>query len=143
MVRKANHRDLSSMVAFVRSRHEGSIWGQWSFSPGALRKNLKGMLGRPGFEIFIAEQDDKVVGILVAMVDQLLWSRTLYATDIVFLADRQGTELIQAFRQWAKEAGASVILMGVTEAGREQAKERWFQTQGLERTGGMFMEKLK
>lgn len=122
--------------------HGQSEWAWVPFSPSKLRKTLKMMMRKPDFCVLMAERDGEPCGLLYGMVDQMLYSNTLYATDIEFAAEAGGDQLLDHFREWAKGAGAKVLVMGVSNSGREQAKDRFFSKHGLTRTGGVYQERF-
>lgn len=140
VVRKANPSDLTPLVKLSRRLHEKSDWAWVPFSPSALRKSLTSMMRKPDFCVLIAEKDGEPCGLLFGMVDQVIYGNTLYATDLEFAAEAGGDELLDRFRDWAKQVGAKAIVMGVSNSGREAAKDRFFSKHGLTRTGGLYQE---
>lgn len=142
MVRNATAEDLTRLVQLARRLHSQSDWAWVPFSPSALRKSLSQMIRSPEFCILVAEKDGEMTGLLFGMVDQVLYGNTLYATDIEFAAESGGDELLDAFRQWAKQRGAKVVVMGVSDSGREAAKDRFFRKHGLVKTGGLYQERI-
>jgi len=143
IVRHAEIKDLSNLVRLTRRLHEGSDWKWVPFSPAMLRRNLTSMIRKPDFCVLVAEHEGELTGLLYGTVDQMLYSKTLFATDMEFAAERGGGELLDAFRDWAKQVGAKVLIMGVSDSGRESAKDRFFSKHGLTRTGGLYQEVLQ
>lgn len=106
-----------------------------------MRRSVVRILRRPDYRIFIAYREGEMVGLLIGMVDQVLYGRTMYATDVEFAAEAGGAELLAEFRKWAKGSGAKVVVMGDSNGGRERAKDRFFQQHGFKRTGGLYQER--
>lgn len=142
--RKMHRRDMSAVVMLSRRLHEESEWAFLTFSPAAMRKSLDQILRRPDYEVFVAEDaEGNLTGLLIGSVDQVIYGRATFATDVEFAANGGGDELLDEFRNWAVAKGVSVIVMGVSNSGREAAKDRFFRKHGMERSGGMYQEKIK
>ena len=141
-VRQADRRDLTALVRLAKELHQASDWAWVPFSPSALRRSLTQMMGKPDFCILMAEKDGEPCGLLFGMVDRVLYGNTLYASDIEFAAKSGGDELLDAFRDWARQAGAKALVMGVSNSGREAAKDRFFSKHGLVRSGGVYQERF-
>lgn len=86
-------------------------------------------------------KDNKVYGVLVGSVQHWPYLEGLYATDLLFIADRGGRELYRAFEQWAVSHGANSIQMGVS-SGLTQAGA-FYQTIGLKPVGGIYFGEVK
>ena len=141
-VREARLNEVSKIVPLCRRLHAESAWSWVPFSPSAMRKSLKQMIAMEHTKPLVAWKDGEPCGILFGTVDEVIYGRTRYATDIDFVAEFGGDELVDAFKSWAQSMGAKVVLMGVTNPGREQAKDRFFGKHGLSRVGGMYLERL-
>ena len=135
-------KDLTRLVKISRKMHQQSEWAWVPFSPSKLRKTLGMMIRKPDFCVLVAEKDGEPCGLLYGMIDEMIYSNTLYATDIEFAAEAGGDQLLDEFRAWAKESGAKALIMGVSNSGRDEAKDRFFSKHGLTRTGGVFQEKF-
>lgn len=148
VVREATQKDVTPLVRLVRQLQQESEWSWLPFSPAAMRKSIQQMMRRPDFIVLVSEVDGELKGLLFGMVDKFLYNQQKYATDVEFSANRAGAkELLSEFRTWAEAQGAVVRIHAVSSREesdqRTKAKDRWFQMQGLERTGGMFQERLR
>lgn len=141
-VKRASLKDITPLVRLARELHEASDWSWVPFSAAALRRSLTQMIRKPDFCILMAEKDGKPCGLLFGMVDPVLYGNTLVATDIEFAAHAGGDELLEAFRDWAQKVGAKALVMGVSNSGREAAKDRFFSKHGLAKTGGVYSERF-
>lgn len=141
-VREAGPGDVTKLVIFSRKMHQQSDWNWVPFSPAALRKSLKSMIARNDYCVLVAEKDGAICGFLYGSVDEVIYGNTRFATDIEFAAEAGGDQLLDAFRDWAKGVGAKVLIMGVSNSGREAVKDRFFSKHGLTRTGGVYQEKF-
>lgn len=140
--RQASLKDITPLVRLAKELHAASEWAWVPFSAAALRRSLTQMVRKPDFCILMVEKDGEPTGLLFGMVDKVLYGNTLYATDIEYAAKSGGDELLDAFREWARNAGAKVLVMGVSNSGREKAKDRFFSKHGLTRTGGVYQERF-
>jgi hypothetical protein len=140
--RHASLGDVTKLVIFSRKMHQQSDWNWVPFSPAALRKSLAMMVKRSDYCVLMAEKDGDLCGFLYGTIDSVIYGNTMFATDIEFAAEAGGDQLLDTFREWAKNNGAKVLIMGVSNAGRESAKDRFFSKHGLTRTGGLHQERL-
>jgi len=143
--RHMKRSELTKVVMMCRDLHEVSDWSFIRFSAAAMRRSLSEAFSRKDYQIFVCQdQAGDLTGILIGTLGQVMYNgKTLYATDAEFAASGGGDELLEAFREWAKQRGAAVIVMGVSNSGREPAKDRFFSKHGMTRTGGMYQERLK
>ena len=145
-VREVRPQDVTPLVRFYKACHAESEWSWAPFSAAAARRSIREIMRRPDYVALIAAEDGEITGFLFGMVDAVFYGRTLYATDTEFYAHRGGKELVSEFRKWAKSKGAAIRLHATAnkerDERRDQAKDRWFIAQGLERVGGMYQERL-
>lgn len=141
-VRQASIGDITKLVIFSRKMHQQSDWNWVPFSPAALRKSLAMMVKRSDYCVLMAEKDGDLCGFLYGSIDTVIYGNTIFATDIEFCAEAGGDQLLDKFRDWAKSNGAKVLIMGVSNSGREAAKDRFFSKHGLTRTGGVYQERF-
>ena len=140
---EAFHRpDLTKLVKACRRLHQASNWSWVPFSSAAMRKSLLIMDRRPDYQVFVAKKDGEICGLLVGGIDTVIYGNTRIASDIEFVAEAGGNELIKVFREWAIAMGAKVRLMADSNGGREDSKDRFFRMNGMDRIGGLYMEKL-
>lgn len=140
--RHATSKDLTRLVMLGRELHSSSDAAWLPFSPATFRKSLQAMLRRPEMAVLVSEKDGELTGLLLGAIDQVLWGRALYATDLEFGAKAGGDELMEAFKAWATERGCKVLYMGVSNSGREKAKDKFFEKHGASRKGGLYEVRL-
>lgn len=146
-VRAITAADVTRLVKFCRQAHAESAWSWVPFSPGSLRRSILLMIRREDHVALGAFEDGEPVGFLFGTVGQVIYGNTIYATDLEFVARKGGKQLLAAFKDWAMKRGASVRIHGTSNPEetehRDRAKDRWFQMQGLQKTGGMYCERLR
>lgn len=87
------------------------------------------------------DKNNKVRGVLVGSIQEWPYLDGSYATDLLFVADREGRQLYRTFEQWAKSHGANSIQMGVS-SGLPQA-EAFYENIGLQNVGGIYFQEVK
>lgn len=147
IVREAKVNDVTPLVRLCQKFHGQSEYRWLPFSAAAMRRSIQEMRRRVDCVVLVADQDGEIKGFLFGTVDQFLYNRKLYATDVEFMAEAGGAELLEAFKEWAESRGAAVEIHGVSNAEQDEtrakAKDRWFTAQGLTKTGGMFQRSLQ
>lgn len=90
--------------------------------------------------VWAAFDGKEMCGVLIGAICAYPFFDACFATDHVFVADKEGDKLFRSFSQWAKSHGASAMQMGVT-SGFPQA-ERFYEAMGFERVGGIYFKPL-
>ena len=110
----ATYGDVAQLVRVCQQQHKKSSWKELVFNPVLVRKNLVHTVRTDGMDALIVKDDGgKIHGVLLASVDQFFMTKALYATDIHFMCDAGGIQLFAEFKRWAREHGASKIIMGI------------------------------
>lgn len=141
-VREARPQDMTEVVKLARRLHATSEESWIPFSPSAMRKSLKGMIGRPDYTVLVAHKGGEPCGLLIGSVDCVIYGRTRFATDVVFRTDAGGDELLEKFKEWAVSMATKLIVMVDSHGGREPAKDRFFRKHGFEKVGGMYQMRI-
>jgi len=153
MIRPANFVDIPSLQALAAEMHAASIYAE-RCTPninqfGAMcRQWIMGHNGkRPVSCVYVAEQDGKIVGFIVGMLDVLYhFTDKFYATDVFTYvkpdaARRSGVDLIKAFIDWAKPIPEVIeICCGVSDAiGADDLdrKVKLYERLGFTRSGAL------
>lgn len=110
----ANYGSVQAVVKFCKGQHAKSSWADLQFNPVQFKKNMAKIVREDGSDILMAkDDDDNITGILLATVDQLLFNKLIYATDMHFMCESGGILILKEFKRWAIEHGASKIIMGI------------------------------
>lgn len=105
---------------------------------GLLRKAVNHAL----MDLFVAEVDGKVVGFVVAMVNDQWYNDDKYVTDLAFCTAKghedQAVWLFRRLYRWSRERGLPMLM--ATNAGGDRAERTgaMYEAHGLTRVGGMF-----
>lgn len=90
---------------------------------------------------FVTERDGKLTGMLVGVAQELWWSRSRFATDLVFYSERvgDGLKLMRRFVEWAwATPGVVEITMGQSSGINARGAEAFYRRGGLELVGGVY-----
>ena len=125
-IRQGDTDDIMSLIMLGREMHkESPRFRDMDYDEDKLMHLGLGLAEQGG--IFIAEKDDKPVGMVLGMVTEHFFGHDLMATDLAFYVHpdhRGGTlavRMLKKFEAWAFSLGAKVISVGVsTEVGSER-----------------------
>lgn len=144
-VRKATEADLPEYMKLAKAFHMASpMHGAIDFDPDGYSRFYLSSLNQDSIGIWLAEIDDKIVGICGALayplyfnpsalvVQELWWWLTPSARG-----SGAGAKMFQQIEQWAKEQNAVALFMIALEDQRAQKMERLYARAGfrpMERT---------
>lgn len=124
-IRRATHADLDALVALGRGLHaESPSYGTEPFEPEAMRRWFEAQLTTNLLEdaraVFVATRGGTITGVLcAALVPRWCNSRRVAAEVALYVmpehrGGRAFPRLVQAYRAWAKQQGATKAYMGVS-----------------------------
>jgi predicted GNAT superfamily acetyltransferase len=142
VARVATYADLARLVKLCKRQHEKNDWNFLPFSSAKVKENLVTMIRTPGMEVLVAEQDGELCGLLLAGLDQFFMNNQWYATDVHFVADRGGRELLKLFFRWAQQHGAKACVMGVATADPEGRIARFYAACGMQQVGTAWVKRF-
>lgn len=97
--------------------------------------------------VLLSIEDDEVVGILIAVASQFVFSPQMVATEMGWYVlpeyrdYRRGVKLVQAFEAWAKEIGADFIAM--SDIVQTQDLSKLYERQGYKLSEKTYVKELK
>lgn len=104
-VRKATIDDIDEVLRRARDFHSHSIYRNTSFNVEAVRGVITSLVDQGG--IFLNDQDGFIAGTLVPLFFD---PSCIIATELSWWAPgRGGRELRDAFEEWGRQSGASVV----------------------------------
>ena len=110
---------------------------------GYLRRQIKQCIKEKDTQVFITvNKDNRILGLVVCWIAPYLWSRQLYVTDILFVADQGGDVLMKKMEAWGKANGARVSTMQ-THLGLDDRVEKLYERKGYERVGAVFEKPME
>lgn len=141
-VRTATYQDLNPLVAFAKARHDASDWAVLPFSPTKVRNNIVTMIRTEGMDVLLAEDEGEICGMLLAGIDQFFFNNMTYATDVHFVAERGGFQILRAFFRWAEERGCRAVIMSVANSDPEGRVAKFYESCGMQSVGNAFVRWL-
>lgn len=89
----------------------------------------------------VSERNGEVTGLLLGIVDRLWWSKSRYASDLIFYCEdgRSGLALMRAFIEWAWSVpGVVEVTCAQSSAIKTEAAAKLYQRCGFEQVGGLW-----
>lgn len=142
-VRLAKMSELSDILAYARTAHEKSNYADFPFNSVVARRTLKSAMTDANSRVWIAEHEGRICGLLIGEIGDLPMTHFQGATDLVFVADRHGEKLLDAFVAWCKLRKVARIDMGISAGpDREVAVRRMFERVDFLYSGQMFHQNM-
>lgn len=149
-VRLGGEADMERFISLCRLAHEESVFSALPFDAERLRRNvLAGMAQPDTYAAFHAELNGESVGMLVAMVQEYMFSPARAATALLFFVRPEARGgpaallLLQAFGRWAVQRGAEELLIHVTSGVNLRQTDRFLRRVGFRQTGGNYARSLR
>jgi hypothetical protein len=134
-------KHIPKLIAYGKRWHDKTHYRDMPFSEKNCERLARSAMTINPFEaIWAAFDGNKVCGVLIGAICAYPYFDACYATDVVFIADKHGDRLFQAFRRWAKSHKADAIQIGVTSG--LEAAGKYYESQGLQRLGGIYFERI-
>lgn len=138
-VRIAGLTDLSALCAFGKEQHAKSNYAEIApFNSVMTRQFFKQYASQPAQLLAVAHNRSGVCGLLAGHVDTYPFSHTIYATDVLFVAEAGGDLLLDFFIAWAKRRGARVMESYPSQCDRYDTLAQLYARKGFTRCGGGF-----
>ena len=102
--RLAKYGDVKKLTLFCRQHHDKNDWNFLPFSSTKVRESIVEMIRTDGMDVILSCDDEsgEIQGMLLAGLDQFFMNKQWYATDVHFVADKGGRELLRAFFKWSR-----------------------------------------
>jgi N-acetylglutamate synthase-like GNAT family acetyltransferase len=149
MIRTATIEDIDRLLELGRMFHaESPEYRDVSFDDTKVRRVLTSMIENPTGVIFVAMQDDCIVGGIVGMLTEYWFSNEKFATDLAVFVDpetRNGiiaSKLVIALRIWATKMGARELKMPITAGINTDGVARLYDALGMRSVGQTFVKEL-
>ena len=131
--------DLPIAIAMGSSMHKESWFSHFDYEDSKLQELWDITETYPHMYCkFVAEHDDKIVGMFVGMCAEHYFGHDKIASDLLLYVTpeaRGGTaavRLIKAYDKWAREAGAKEIHVGVSTGVNEERTVKLYEKLGFD-----------
>ena len=139
-----NYSCVPAVVKFCRGQHGKSSWADVDFNPTLFRNNLGRIIREEGSDILLVRDDgNTIVGVLLATVDQLIFSKMIFATDLHFMCEAGGIQILAEFKRWAIGHRANKIIMGIANEDPTGRVHLFYTLAGFHRVGDAFVMDLQ
>ena len=117
VVRNATEEDVFDVLVLCNSFSKEGPKSYGKLNSKKTQANLEGMIKADNTEVFVLEKDDEIVGMLVAMISQHLFSDVTIASELAMYINKENrggmafARLIKAYEEWAKVMEVDVICL--------------------------------
>lgn len=138
-VRRARLSDMAAIINYMAAYHTTSNLASVPFVRKDAVKVVEYHVTHKDTNPLVAFTEEGVlIGLLFAELVPYFFNRKyMFASDLQFISDGAGMQLMRAFKEWAKSMGAHQIIMGVS-SGNSRA-DSFLELSGLEKTGNMYV----
>lgn len=107
-VRLAKEEDIPELVRLGSGFHAGMIYADRPFRPEVFEETLLGYMGRDEFAVWIGDK-----AMAVGMVGPHPATGHIMASEVFLYSEgaKQGLKLLREMANWAKEKGASELIL--------------------------------
>ena len=148
--KKMEEWDIDPMIELGAQMHAESAYRDLNYSREKCEALcIKYILNPKWFFGYCAYEGDELIGMIMGHLVPYYFGNDLLANDILWYVrkDRRGSmvgiRLLNAFRDWAKERGASEICIGVSTALDLDRTHKLLSRMGFTHVGGTFKEAVK
>ena len=138
-VRRARISDMAAIINFMVDYHATSNLKSVPFVRQDAVKVVEYHITHRDTNPLVAfDEEGVLIGMLFAELVPFFFNRKYYfASDLQFLSNGAGMQLMRAFKAWAKDMGAHQIIMGVSSG--DPRADTFLELSGLEQTGNMYV----
>lgn len=147
-IRRAAPDDKRELMTLARLMHEESPrFSRMSFAEGKASSVIDFLIADPSGCAFVADDGDRIVGMMGGIVVEHFFSRALTASDLVLyvLPQHRGSSvavrLVRQFEQWAIAAGACEVVLSVGTELQAERTATLFERLGYARSGIMTIKR--
>ncbi|EAB6210851.1 GNAT family N-acetyltransferase [Salmonella enterica subsp. enterica serovar Mississippi] len=147
MIRVAQLGDIPKIIELGRELHEESCYSSQQFDTDIAEQKIASLINGDGV-VFLAEQDGVIIGGFAGGLSQQWFSKEKIAFDYSLFISKScrhgitALKLIRAFEYWAKEVGASRVVIGITTKIHPEATARLYKAAGYQPSGNLFDKEL-
>ena len=119
-IRKAEWQELEHVLPLCRQFFNEIEWKDTTFEPDVMLATLSALVADAHCNLLVVVDGEKIVGTVGIQIAPMFWGTDPVATELFWYMDPEyrgracSLKLFQQAEAWAKEAGAKVMLMGMT-----------------------------
>jgi len=141
--------DIATMIELGAAMHNESAFRHLDYDrEKCFAMGVKYLMNPDWYFSYCAYEGDELVGMFMGYLNRYYFGNDLLANDILWYVKKErrgsmvGIRLLNAFRNWAKERGASEVCIGVSTALDVDRTHGLLSRMGFDHVGGTFKEAL-
>ena len=145
-VREARIDDINDIHTLALELVSESVYKGIPMDDQQFKRMVATSIGSRSSIVFVVvDSNDKPVGFLIGMVEQLFWSRKKFASDLCTYvrpeARHVGGFMVRRFIRWAKKMpGVVEVTLGLSSGiGDTERIGMMYERMGLSRVGGLYV----
>ena len=147
IIREFKRKDLDQVIEMGRASHKESAY-KLPYDPSRVKNLYLNSINNPIYKVFLAVENDKVIGGTAVVVGQYNYSYQHFVTDIVtyvypeYRGGSAGIKLYKAVYQWAKEIKATEVHLDYQFSDDSEKIERFYKRLGYVPLGKRFKKEV-
>lgn len=116
IVRQAIFKDRDQFVRLANSFYKESGY-DFELDQGLLINNFVHSIDSDNVKVFVIQDGNKLVGMIVGGIQQTLFSKDLIATELAWFVEEEyrgnkiSLQLLEMYEEWARESGCTFVTM--------------------------------
>jgi GNAT superfamily N-acetyltransferase len=116
MIRKATKDDTLQLFVLCKEFSKEAP-PEYKMDPKKVQRVIEASFETPAMEIFVAEEDNEIVGFLVAFLSVTMFSDDIVASELAWFVSKEhrnartAFKLLDSLEDWGKAMGAKSIVM--------------------------------
>jgi len=148
-IREMLQGDVHPALSLAADMHQESWFRDFDFDVTKALSIWDRKVAQPDrWCLFVAEDNDKVIGVFAGFAAEHFFGNDLVSSDLILYVDpehRGGTaapRLIKAYQEWAKKIGAKEITIGVSTGVNSERTARLFENMGFGHRAYIFRKRV-
>ena len=147
IVRHGGFADVGELLALAKRAHAVSANARLEFDEQGAKLLAAECMTSKGACVFVAIEDDQIVGAIFGLEQEYGYLKASYAVDIATFATSQKAvaALLERFETWAfGERRVAQIVLGITFGGRHgRAMGHLYNRAGYHSVGGVYLKNAR
>lgn len=148
-IREMSQGDVHKALSLAADMHQESWFRDFDFDVAKALSIWDRKVAQPDrWCLFVAEDDNKIIGVFAGAAHEHFFGTDLVSTDLILYVDpahRGGSaapRLIKAYEEWATKIGCKDITIGVSTGVNTERTARLFEKLGFGHRAIIFRKKV-
>jgi hypothetical protein len=141
MIRKATLSDVASIEELGLRLKMKTPYALWPYDRERALKQIRNCISSPIACAFVAEANEMLVGVILGVAQEMWFSKSRCASDLMFYSERAGAGywLLRRFMAWAWGiTSVKQILLGQSSGLDIDMVERMYMRLNFRKVGGLY-----